>query len=204
MFDKPSDWGTRYRFPENMKLETDGFGARLIENISVQMTDRYEAVVVDTIAREARAAGASDVTVLNKRAILDVFSKRTPRGATRYLGSRCCPGCFEELTGRGLFCSTCGQAIDPKQEGGAETPFAAAPYTGEEPQARGYTATEVFHEQDKYLRNVERLAEVVANFILRMGDANALPGSACLQAVYQLAQDTVREFQQVIYAEGPK
>ena len=62
----------------------------------------------------------------------------------------------------------------------------------------------MFHEQDKYLRNVERLAEVVANFILRMGDANALPGSACLQAVYQLAQDTVREFQQVIYAEGPK
>ena len=204
MFDKPNDWGTRYRFPENMKLETDGFGARLIENISVQMADRYEALVVDTIAREARAAGASDVTVLNKRAILDVFAKRTPRGATRYLGSRCCPGCFEELTGRGLFCSTCGQAIDPKEEGGAEIPFAAAPYTGEDLSARGHTATEVFREQDKYHRNVERLTEVVANFILRLNTANALPDDARLLTVYQLAQDAVREFQQVIYAEGPK
>lgn len=204
MFDKPNDWGTRYRFPENTKLETDGFGARLIENISVQMTDRYEALVVDTIAREARAAGASDVTVLNKRAILDVFSKRTPRGATRYLGSRCCPGCFEELTGRGLFCSTCGQAIDPKQEGGAGIPFAAAPYTGEEPPARCYTATEVFHEQDKYRRNVQLLTEVVADFILRLNTANALPDDARLLAVYQLAQDTVREFQRVIYTEGSR
>ena len=204
MFEKPNNWGTRYRFPENVKLETDGFGARLIENISVQMTDRYEALVVDTIAREARAAGASDVTVLNKQAIVDAFTKRTPRGATRYRGSRCCPNCLEELTGRGLFCSTCGQAVDPKQEGGAEIPFVAAPYTGEELPASGYTAVEVFREQDKYHRNVQQLTEVIANFILRMGDANALPGSACLQAVYQLAQDTVREFQQVIYAEGPK
>lgn len=204
MFDKPNDWGTRYRFPENMKLETDGLSTRLIENVSVQMADRYEALVVDTIAREARAAGASDVTVLNKRAILDVFTKRTPRGATRYRGSRCCPGCFEELTGRGLFCSTCGQAIDPKQEEGTEIPFVATPYTGEEPPARGYTATEVFREQDKYRRNVERLTEVVANFILRLNTANALPDDARLLAVYQLAQETTTEFQRVIYAEGPK
>ena len=78
-FNKPPGWGSRFQFPENQQINFDGLQMSVTDKIIAQMVDNYDDVIAAEIARAARAAGASDVTVLNKAAIVDALMKRTPK-----------------------------------------------------------------------------------------------------------------------------
>ena len=76
-------------------------------------------MVAAEIAAGARECGASDVTVLNKAAIIDALMKRTPkkfkrRSYTAALVMEVCPTCGSDgiYHGHSRFCPDCGQAID--------------------------------------------------------------------------------------------
>lgn len=114
-FIKPVGWGSRFQFPENQQLNFDGLHMSMTDKIVVQMVDNYENAVAAEVAKAARAAGASDVTVLNKVAIIDALMKRTPRRYTRYCSDiPVCPSCRSDeiYPRRSKFCPDCGQAID--------------------------------------------------------------------------------------------
>lgn len=114
-FNKPPGWGSRFQFPENQQLNFDGLQMSVTDRIVAQMVDNYEDVIAAEIARAARAAGASDVTVLNKAAIIDALMKRTPRRYARYCSDiPVCPSCGSDeiYPRRSKFCPDCGQAID--------------------------------------------------------------------------------------------
>lgn len=122
-FVKPVGWGSRFQFPENQQINFDGLQMSVTDKIVAQMVDNYENVVVAEIAQAARAAGASDVTVLNKGAIMDALMKRTPRKYTRRkytenIDMPCCPTCGSDgiFHRRSRFCPDCGQAIDWTEE----------------------------------------------------------------------------------------
>jgi len=118
-FVKPKEWGSRFQFPENQQLNFDGLHMSVTDKIVAQMVDNYETVVAAEIAQAARIAGASDVTVLNKAAIIDALMKRTPRKYDRRKFDKTtdypvCPTCGSDGISyrRSRYCPDCGQAID--------------------------------------------------------------------------------------------
>ena len=113
-FIKPKEWGSRFQFPENQQLNFDGLHMSVTDKIVAQMVDNYENVIAAEIAQAARAAGASDVTVLNKAAIIDALMKQRPEKVK----DGTCPRChriflfrFGEVSA-GSYCNNCGQALD--------------------------------------------------------------------------------------------
>lgn len=114
-FNKPPEWGSRFQFPENQKIDFDDLQMRVTDKIVVQMLDNYETAVAAEIASAARAAGASDVTVLNKEAIMAALNKQIPKKPTdtakNELYGRCAV-CRQLVHVGNRYCDQCGQAID--------------------------------------------------------------------------------------------
>lgn len=135
-FNKPTEWGSRFQFPENQKVDFDGLQMRVTDNIVAQMVDNYDNAVAAEISSAARAAGVSDVTVLNKKAILEAIQKQIPKKPifvdTRFRNhgrsvadgvSLCkcykCPNCCSHIFhvwDSDVYCSKCGQALDWEAE----------------------------------------------------------------------------------------
>jgi len=131
-FNKPTEWGSRFRFPENQKIDFDGLQMSVTDKLAVQMADNYDNAVAEEIASAARGAGASDVTVLNKKAILEALNKQIPKKPTfvdtrfrnhgRHIGDgvsldKCykCPTCWSHIFhvwDSDVYCPKCGQALD--------------------------------------------------------------------------------------------
>lgn len=132
-FNKPPEWGSRFHFPENVGIDSDDLQMmRLTEKIVVQMVDNYETAVVEEIASAAKAAGVTDCTVLNKKAILEALNKQTPKKPTyvdtrfrnhgRHIGDgvsldKCykCPTCQRHIFhiwDSEKHCVYCGQFLD--------------------------------------------------------------------------------------------
>lgn len=114
-FNKPPEWGSRFQFPENQKIDFDGLQMRVTDKIIVQMVDNYENAVAAEIASAARAAGVSDVTVLNKKAILEALNKQIPKKPTDIAKSELygkCAVCGQVVHVGNRYCDQCGQAID--------------------------------------------------------------------------------------------
>lgn len=129
-FNKLPEWGARFQFPENFHIEYDGMQGKIENQIVVTMAEKYDNFVAEQIAMEARASGVSDLTVLNKAAILEALERRTPRkpiranriiikNGTAYLNDDNeywkCPMCTSldvPLLENQLYCHNCGQAID--------------------------------------------------------------------------------------------
>lgn len=112
---KLPEWGSRFQFPENQQINFDSLRMSVTDKIVVQMVDNYEIAIASAIAQAARIAGASDVTVLNKAAIIDALMKRTPRKCTKNIDMLCCPSCGSDgifFRRPSQFCPDCGQAID--------------------------------------------------------------------------------------------
>lgn len=115
-FNKPPEWGARFQFPENMKFEYDGQAHTLVNEIVVKMAEKFDNFIVEQIAMEARAEGISDLTVLNKTAILEALERRTPK-KPREDGWLYCPVCGKDvLQDHVKFCPECGQAIDWRED----------------------------------------------------------------------------------------
>ena len=137
-FVKPEEWGTRYQFPENMHFEYDGQTHTLANEIAVKMAEKYDTFIADQIAMEARAEGISDLTVLNKTAILDALKKQIPqkpifvdtrfRNHGRSIADGCSiskcykcpnPNCMSHIFhvwDSEKYCVHCGQALDWEDE----------------------------------------------------------------------------------------
>ena len=128
-FDKPTEWGSRFSFPENVKFDFDMPVNSIIQEITVKMAEQYDDAIVEAIAREAWAAGVSDLTVLNKAAILEAIEKQIPQrpdlegdgysGGELVIDTGCCPRCchsyeLEYHTPR--YCENCGQALEWGEE----------------------------------------------------------------------------------------
>lgn len=114
-FNKPPEWGSRFQFPENQKIEFDDLKMRVTEKVIVQMIDDYETAVAAEIASAARAAGVSDVTVLNKKAILEALQKQIPKKPVNLAKSELygkCAVCGNVVCVVHRHCDQCGQALD--------------------------------------------------------------------------------------------
>lgn len=114
-FNKPTEWGSRFQFPENQKIDFDGLQMRVTDKIIVQMVDNYENAVASEIASAARAAGVSDVTVLNKKAILEALQKQKPKEPVELAKSELygrCAVCRNVVHVGERYCDQCGQALD--------------------------------------------------------------------------------------------
>ena len=112
--EKP-DFGTRFQFPENIHVEYDGAVGSIQNEIAVRMAEKYEDFVIQQIAMEARAEGVSDLTVLNKEAILNAIKKQIPQKPVdkddwKVYGH--CPVCRKLVHIGEDYCDQCGQAID--------------------------------------------------------------------------------------------
>ena len=115
IFNKPTEWGSRFQFPENQKIDFDDLQTRVTDKIVVQMLDKYETAVAAEIASAARAAGVSDVTVLNKEAILGALNKQIPKKPVALAKSELygkCAVCGQTVHVGNRYCDQCGQALD--------------------------------------------------------------------------------------------
>lgn len=140
-FNKPPEWGARFQFPENTEVAGDGLTFKMTEKMACSFAEKYDEFIAEEIGREARAAGISDCTVLNKKAILEALNKQIPKKPT-YVDTRfrnrgkhisdgvsldkCykCPNCWSHIFhvwDSEIYCPHCGQALDwqtepPKEE----------------------------------------------------------------------------------------
>lgn len=113
------DFGCRYQFPDNMKVEYDGFSGSLVNEIVVKMAEKYDSYIADKIAMEARAEGISDLTVLNKPAIMNALKKAVPQQVILEADMCICPFCKYDLMGLWdnpeaqdpAYCPICGQKL---------------------------------------------------------------------------------------------
>lgn len=120
--EKHTEFGKRFNIPENIQFEYDGKTGCVAQDIAVRMAEKWEDFVVAQIVAEATDMGISDITVLNKPAIMDALRKQIPQKPIRdSLADRACPNCnayipFDALNDRiedaPNFCKHCGQALD--------------------------------------------------------------------------------------------
>lgn len=114
-FNKPQEWGSRFHFPENTEVSMDGFVKKITEKMACEMAEKYDAFIVAIIANTAREAGVSDLTVLNKAAILEAIEKQIPKAPlpeARYYGHGKCPRCAAVFLDKSTcYCGNCGQAL---------------------------------------------------------------------------------------------
>lgn len=112
-------FGRRYQFPENMKIEYDGFSDSITNEITVSMAEKYDNFIADQIAMAARADGISDLTVLNKHAIVQALSKAIPQQVSLEADQCLCPVCKYDMMGLWdypeiqdpNYCPICGQKL---------------------------------------------------------------------------------------------
>lgn len=117
------DFGRRYQFPDNMHVEYDEFSGSIVNEIVVKMAEKYDNYIADQIAIEARAEGISDLTVLNKHAIINALKKAIPQQVTLTLDRCICPGCNYDMMGLWdypdvqdpTYCPICGQRLKWKE-----------------------------------------------------------------------------------------
>lgn len=80
-FTKAPGFGERFSFPENVEITINGDTISSVREASVRMVERWEEAVVSEIVKEARLAGYTEVTVLNKEVIFEALRRylATPR-----------------------------------------------------------------------------------------------------------------------------
>lgn len=93
----------------------DGLVIKTTTNLIAQMVDDYEDYVVERIAKSARENGISDLTVLNKRMILDAIKKQSAQKPVDVSKSELygrCAVCGQVVHVGNRYCDQCGQKID--------------------------------------------------------------------------------------------
>jgi hypothetical protein len=113
------NFGRRYQFPDNMHVEYDGFSGSLVNEIVVKMVEKYDNFIADQIASEARAEGISDLTVLNKTAIMNALRRQVPQQVILEHDMCICPFCKYDMMGLWdnpeaqdpAYCPICGQKL---------------------------------------------------------------------------------------------
>ena len=133
---KPFEIGRRVHFPENVKIQINGDTYSSTREVMIRMADRYEDALVQAIINEAKLSGVTEVTVLNKSAILEAIKKQIPQKPieikrTGEVFHRAkCPRCRREFPDLGgvqeyldeceqpWYCGECGQAIDWEVQNG--------------------------------------------------------------------------------------
>lgn len=113
------DFGTRYQFPDNVRVEYDGFSGSIVNEIVVKMAEKYDNYIADQIAMEARAEGISDLTVLNKPAIMNALKNAVPQQVVLEADQCLCPTCKYDMMGLWdypdvkdpAYCPICGQRL---------------------------------------------------------------------------------------------
>ena len=111
------NFGSRFRIPENIRLEDDC--NRMITKFAVKMAEEYDAHIADQIAMEARKAGATDCVVLNRKEILNALSKQIPKLPIMTQDYILCPTCRWDMMGvwdypdvrDPKYCPECGQRL---------------------------------------------------------------------------------------------
>lgn len=119
------EFGCRYQFPENMKVEYDGFSGSIVNEIVINMAEKYDNFIADQIAMEARAEGISDLTILNKHAIMSALRKAAPKQVILTPDRSLCPGCGYDMTRlwdypdvrNPAYCPLCGQKLKWGEDG---------------------------------------------------------------------------------------
>lgn len=109
------EWGARFNFPENLKIEYDGYSGGISNQIAVKMAEKYDDFIVSQIAMEARAEGIFDLTVLNKWAILNAIKKQIPKKPVDLAKNELygnCSVCGTVVHIGEKYCDQCGQALD--------------------------------------------------------------------------------------------
>ena len=114
-FNKTPEWGKRFSFPENSEVKFENGVQSITEKMIAQFVDDYDDYIVSQIANTARENGISDLTVLNKKAILNALGKQIPKKpvglAKNELYGRCAV-CGQVVHVGNRYCDQCGQAID--------------------------------------------------------------------------------------------
>ena len=120
-FNKPTEWGASFQFPENSTVSVDGLKLTVTEKLACEFVEKYDDFIAEEIAREARAAGISDCTVLNKKAILEAIEKHIPKKPVDLkqcgLYGRCAV-CGKVVHVGERYCDQCGQKLDWGEEDG--------------------------------------------------------------------------------------
>jgi hypothetical protein len=112
------DFGRRYQFPENIKADYISGNNIIIEAAAV-MAEKYDSFITDQIAAEARKEGISELTILNKSAIMLALKKAIPRQVILRSDECLCPACNSDMMGLWdnpeardpAYCPICGQKL---------------------------------------------------------------------------------------------
>ena len=114
-----SEFGKKFNFPENIHIEYEGYSGSIENKIVVHMAEKYDDFIASRIAMEAQALGVSDLTVLNKPAIINALKKQIPAWVILNQDECLCPSCHYDMMGLWdypdvkdpNYCPICGQKL---------------------------------------------------------------------------------------------
>lgn len=72
---KVPEFGHTLTIPQNLEINTDGAFSDYTRKAVIRMVEQYDNAVIGEIAKEAQIAGFTDVTVLNKQAIMAALKR---------------------------------------------------------------------------------------------------------------------------------
>lgn len=114
-FNKPPEFGRRFILPGDVQMDYSAPTIRATSKFAAEMAECYDSFVFERILAEARKAGISDITVLNKPAILEALQKCVPMEVEENLPDVKCPRCHMGIGHHDLYCHHCGQALKWKE-----------------------------------------------------------------------------------------
>lgn len=113
------EFGRRYEFPENVRIEQDGAYGNIVKEIAVKMAEEYDDLIADQTAMAARDSGVSELIVLNKTVIINALKKEIPQQVILNEIECLCPACRYDMMGLWdypdvrdpNYCPICGQKL---------------------------------------------------------------------------------------------
>jgi len=110
-YHKAPEFGKRFILPGEVQMDCSTPTLQVTSKIASMMAEQYDSFLVEQILTEAKWAGISDITVLNKSAILEALQKSVPMEVEESSSDGKCPRCCTAIEHRNLYCHNCGQAL---------------------------------------------------------------------------------------------
>ena len=114
------EFAKRFFFPENVEITLNGDTISTVQQAAFRMAEQWDDRFVNEIVKEARVCGFTEVTVMNKREIVDALYKQVPKVAIerkhKWDTGIYCAVCKKQQKNRtrsktAWYCERCGQKL---------------------------------------------------------------------------------------------
>ena len=126
-----AEFAKTFKIPENVAFTFNGDTVNVVQEYAFRMAERWDNAFIEEIRKEAVVSGFTEVTVMNKKEILNALEKQIPKTIRRVQRfwrdgkpknkDNYCPVCGKQQKmskGDEWYCERCGQKLTREEQHG--------------------------------------------------------------------------------------